>query len=311
MTTSARVMVPVEITPGMLKAATSIPEPDLTRGEVAWAANANYAVNNQRTYNGSVWNCKLAHSGRSATPDLDVNYWYREGPSNRMAPFDDYSNTKAVAAGSMTYVFQPGFINGLKIYGLEGSAYSLTIKDGPGGQTLKTWTGDLFSQAAGFYELLFTPLLPKDQLSFDDIPLAPNAEVTLTITAAPGARVAVGTIKAGDWRQFIGDGTWGGTEYGAQSERKSYTLRQYNDDGTYKTVRRPGSRNVSCTIALEAGQAMYADALLLEVEDVAVPFEATGLPGYGYLNTLGFITGAIRADNVGTTSINLKVEGNI
>lgn len=311
MTTSARVMVPVEIKPAMVKASTTVPEPDVANGETAWVANGTYAVNNQRTFGGSVWNCKLAHQGRSVTPDLDPNYWYREGPTNRMAPFDDYANTKAIATGSMTYVFQPGFHNGLKIYGLEGSSYSVVIKESPGGPEVRSWSGDLYSQAAGFYELLFSPLLPTDQLSFDDIPLAPNVEVTINVSAAPGARVAVGTIKAGDWRPFIGDGKWGGTEFGAQSERKSYTLRQYNDDGTYKTVRRPGSRNVSCTIALEASQAMYADAILGEIMDIAVPVEATDLPGYGYLNTMGFVTGTIRAEDLNTASLNLKVEGNI
>lgn len=311
MTTNVRVMVPVDIVASMLKASTTIPEPDLARGEVAWVASGTYVINNQRTFNGSVWNCKLGHTGRAATPDLDPNYWYREGPSNRMAPFDDYANTKAVGTGSMTFVFQPGFINGLKIYGLEGGAYSLTIKDSPGGEIVRFWSGDLYSQAAGFYELLFAPLLPTEQLSFDDIPLLPNAEVAFTVTAAPGARVAVGTIKAGDWRPFVGDGDWGGTEYGAQSERKSYTLRQYNDDGTYRIVRRAGSRNISCTIAIEAEQAMYADALLGEIMDIAVPIEATNLPGYGYLNTVGFVTATIRADSPRTASINLKVEGNI
>jgi hypothetical protein len=304
-------MVSIDVTASMLRAGTSVPEPDTARGEVAWASGASYAVNNLRTFNGSVWACKLAHTGRTATPDLDPNYWYRDGPTNRMAPFDDYANTKAIATGTITYVIQPGFLNGLAVYGMEGGAYSITVKDKPGGQVIREWGADLYSQAAGFYELLFAPLLTTEQLSFDGIPLAPNAEVTIVISAAVGARVAVGTIKLGDWRQFVGDGSWGGTEYGAQSERKSYTLRQYNADGTYKTVRRPGSRNVTSTIKIEADQAMYADAILGEILDKAVPIEASNLPGYGYLNTIGFVTGTVRADSVSTASINLKVEGNI
>ena len=81
--------------------------------------------------------------------------------------------------------------------------------------------------------------------------------------------------------------------------------------GTYKSVRRAGSRDVTCSIKISAEQAMNADAILGEIIDTAVPFEASGLPQYGYLNTLGFVTGSIRADSHGTTSINLKVEGNI
>ena len=311
MTTSARVMVPIDVTASMIKAGTTIPEPDLANGEVAWASGGSFSVNDERTYNGSVWGCKLAHTGRSTAPDVDSNYWYRVGPTNRMAPFDDYSNTKVVSTGSLTYVVWPGFLNGLAIYGMEGSSYSIVVRDGPGGSVMREWAGDLYSQAAGLYELLFSTLAKTEQLSFDDIPLSPAAEVVITITAAPAGRVAIGTIKFGDWRQFIGEGTFGGAQYGAESNRKSRTLREYNPDGTYKIVRRATSRDVSCSIVISAEQAMVADAILGEIIDTAVPFEASGLPQYGYLNTLGFVTGSIRADSYGTTSINLKVEGNI
>lgn len=311
MTTSARVMVPIEITTSMLKAGTSIPEPDVANGESAWVASASYQVNNRRTYKGSVWACSQAHSGRAIVPESDISYWYREGPTNRMAPFDDYSNTKVVSTGSLTYVIQPGFLNGLAVYGMEGSAYSVVVRDGPGGSIMRSWSGDLYAQAAGLYELLFSTLVQTTQFSFDDIPITPTAEVTISVTAAPGGRVAVGTIKLGDWRQFIGERRYGGAQYGAESNRKSFTLREYNNDGTYKIIRRSRSRDVSCSIALAADQAMQADGILEEIMDIAVPFEASGLPQYGYLNTLGFVSGSIRADGPNAASINLKVEGNI
>lgn len=311
MTVKVRVMVPIDVTASMIKAGTSVPEPDPSKGEVAWVASASQVVGNERTYNGSIWLCKQAHSGRTATPDLDALYWTRLGPTNRMAPFDDYSNTKVVGVGSMTYVMQPGFLNGLAVYGMEGSTYSIVVRAAPGGAVVREWGGDLFSQAAGLYELLFAPLVPTQQLSFDDIPISPAAEVTITVSSAPGGRVAIGTVKVGDWRQFVENGMPGGTRHGAESTRKSRTLREYNADGTYKIVRRASSRDVTCSIVVHPDQAMQADAILGEVEDMAVPFEGSGLPKYGYLNTLGFVTGSIRADSSGVASINLKVEGNI
>jgi len=311
MTAKVRVMIPIDVTASMIKAGTSVPEPDPSKGEVAWAASVSQVAGSERTYSGSIWICKQAHSGRAITPDLDALYWTRLGPTNRMAPFDDYSNTKVVGVGSMTYVAQPGFLNGLAVYGMEGANYSIVVRDAPGGTIMRSWSGDLYSQAAGLYELLFAPLVATPQLSFDDIPISPAAEVTITVTSAPDTRVAIGTIKVGDWRQFVESGTPGGTRHGAESTRKSRTLREYNADGTYKIVRRASSRDVTCSIVVDPEQAMQADAILGEVEDIAVPFEGSGLPKYGYLNTLGFVTGSIRADSTGVTSINLKVEGNI
>lgn len=304
-------MVPVDIGTSMVMSGTTIPEPDTSRGESAWVASASYSTDVEKTSAGSIWICKTGHTGRTALPAADPLYWTRSRPTNRMAPFDDYANTKAYGTGSITYVIQPGFLNGAAIYGMEGSTYSITVKDMPGGAVVMTKTGDLYEQAAGFYELLFSPLLQLTQFSFDSIPIAPLAEVTITVSTPASGAVALGVVKLGDWRLFISDGSVGGTQYGAESDRKSYTFRKYNFDGTYQLVKRAASRNISCTVVIDETQAMYADAILAEIIDSAVPFEATGLPNYAYLNTLGFVSGRIRADSYGVTSLNLKIEGNI
>ena len=303
-------MVPVTIGTAMVKSGTTIPEPDASKGEVAWVASTSYSVKNERTYGGSRYICIAPVSGTIIPPNDPVS-WVRLGPTNRMAPFDDYANTKAVAVGSLTFVIQPGFLNGAAFYGMEGSTYTITVKDAPGGSVVLTKTGDLYEQAAGFYELLFSPLLQLTQISFDEIPLAPMAEVTITISTIPGERVAMGSIKLGDWRRFIGTGAFGGMQLGAEASRKSYTYRKSNPDGTYQIIKRPTSRDITCSLAISADEAMYADAILGEIIDTAVPFEASNLPRLGYLNTLGFVSGSIRAESFSVATINLKIEGNI
>lgn len=313
MKTSARVMVPVKIVPAMIAAGTSVAEPNTANGEVAWVPSLAYAVGDLRTSNGSVWKCARAHSGRTALPEVDAGagYWNRNGPTDRQAPFDDYSSTKARSTGEIKFVLTPGFINGVSVYGPEGAFYSIVVRNGPGGPIIREREGDLFEQAAGFWELLFSPLPAVEKISLDEIPIAPNAEVTVTITAPSSGAVAIGDIKVGDWRQLIGDASWGGVEYGARAARKSYTYREYNPDGSYRQLPRGSARDVSCTVKLDADQAMYADAILGEIIDVAVPFEASNLPRYGYLNTLGFVTGDIGPDSWGVTSLSLNVKGNI
>lgn len=310
---NARVMVPIKIVPSMVKAGTSIAEPDTTLAipEVAWVSGSNYAVGIERTYAGSEYIVTAAITGRTVTPDIDYAFWKRVGPSNRMAVFDDFSSTKSVSTGSITHVLQVGFLNGVAIYGMEGASYSIIVKDAPGGTIIRSKSGDLYEQAAGFYELLFSSLPAVSQISIDDVPLAPNAEVTITVTSSPGARVAIGTIKLGDWRRFIGDGRIGSTQYGANATLKSYTYRKPNPDGTYDTILRPSSRDVNCTVIIDAEQAMYADSILVEIINTAVPFEASDLPNYAYLNTLGFLSGSMTADNHGETSLSIKLTGNV
>lgn len=309
--TSARVMVPVKITPAMLLAGTTVPEPNTANGEVAWVASGSYTAADERTSNGSVWICRTTHTGRTALPEVDGEYWLRLGPTDRMAAFDDYTSTKAKGTGTLTYVIQPGFFGAVRVYSPTGDNCTITVRDGPGGAVVKTQTFDLFAQAAGFYELLFTTLPPLESVGMDDIPLQPGAELTVTVYASGSGAVAVGDIKAGDWRQLIGDIAWGGTDYGASAERKSYTYRAYASDGTYTTIKRGAARDVSCRITLDGDQALYADAVLGEIIDMAVPFEASGMARYGYLNTLGFVSGSLTADTYNTSSLKLTIKGNI
>lgn len=312
MTTSVRILSPISITPSMIKAGTTLAEPATAYGEVAWVSAGTYVVNDVRTFSGSVYKCAGGHTGRTTTPDLDVTYWSRQGPTLRQAPFDDYASTLASATGTLTYVLQPGFFDGVNLYRPTGSAYSITVKDAPGGTVIASKSGDLYEQALGLWELAFAPLPLLEKVSTDEIPISPTAEVTITITNGASGPVALGDIKVGGWRLLTGSATaFGGVEYGAQSERKTYTSRKYNDDGTYTTVKRGSYRDVRCTLVLEAEQAMYFDATLAEITDVAVPFEASGLARYGYLNTLGFVSATLSPPSFGITRAEITIKGNI
>lgn len=310
MTPSARVLVPIAITSAMVKAGTSIAVVDASTGEVAWAGGTAYTSGQRVNHSDSIWEAVAASTG--VTPGTNETKWLRYGPSNRMAAFDDYTGTVASATTTLTFVLQAGFFNGLDLRKMEGDAYSITVKDAPGGTVIASQSGDLYEQAAGLYELLFTPLLKRDRVTMDSIPIAPNAEVTITITAASGNRVAIGSIKLGDWRLFIGAGEWGGTQYGASAGRHSYTYRENNADGTLKRiVNRGNRRDIRCSVVVPAEEAMYADAILGEVIDTAVVFEASNTPRYGYLSAIGFLSAEMTADNFGTTSIVITLKGNI
>lgn len=312
MAASARVMVPIKITEGMVLPESTIQEPNPDTGEVAWVSGQSYDLDQERTWGGGVYVCIKKITSSTVPPGEDRVHWWRERPTDRMAPFDDYSNTKVYANGTLLYALSPGFINGINVYFPQGDTYALRVYDGKGGPLIKEQSGDLYAQAAGFWELLFAPLPALESVSMKDIPLVANTYVEVEINSPLGGKVGVGDIKVGDWRQFLGDvNHFGGVEYGAEATRKSYTYRKENDDGTWTQVPRGHARNVNCTVAISSDEAMYADALLGEIINIAVPFEATDLPKYGYLNTLGFVTGSIRADNWGKASIALTVKGTI
>lgn len=308
--TSVRVLLPVPITDASFKAGTTIDAVDASAGESAWVSAGTYAIGAECVDGDSVYSCVQAHDSRTARPSADPSYWLRKGPSNRYAAFDDYTSTTAKAGGSITYVLDVGFVDGAKLYGVKGRSYSMQAKHSLTGAVIASEDGPLYAPASGFWDLLFGQPRQIEQLALD-IPPAPGCELTLTIEDDPEKEVAVGTIKIGSWLSLIGDSEFGGAKYGASSERKTYTDRTYNADGSYTTVIRPGYRDVRCNVVIDANEASYVDSVLERIADIAVPFEASGLPRYGYLNSMGFVSGTVSADTWVTASLALNIKGNI
>ena len=305
------ILIPLEITAAMVQPGTSIASPDPAMGEVAWAASAAYVVGDERVSALAIYACHREHTGRVKPPEDDAEYWKRKAPSNLFAPFDYYTSTQAKATGSLTLVLRPGFFADVQLYGLVGDSVHIAVHDGPGGPLLKQMQEDLWEQALGLWELLFQPLGKRDKAQLSGIPISPNAQLTVTVTSVPSAPVALGTLNIGEWRRLIGTSKLGGTEYGAEVEPRSYSYIKTYDDGTYEFKRRHSATDVRMSVFLDANQAEFATATLQQVLDLPVAVQACDAPGYGYLNTMGLVTGTVRAEGFGHARANINVKGMI
>lgn len=307
------VLIPITITAAMIQASTSIAEPDLSSGEVAWVSGAAYVVDNLRvsTTAHKVFSCVKAHSGRAILPENDPEYWLKKTPSMRWAPFDKYISTAATAIGSITYTLCPGFFNAISIYGLVGSSIAVTVKDAPGGSVIFTYTADLFEPAAGLYELLFTPLVPRTKLVMKDILISPTAELTIVVSAGATDPVAIGMINVGDYRRVIGQAQWGGTEYGSSVELNSFSFIDFKADGTSEILQRGNGEDLHGTVVMPASAGRHAMQVIKQVLDVPVSCIAIDFDGYDYMNTFGLLSGSLVIDDFGTATLTYSVKGSI
>lgn len=306
---SAVILDPLTITPGHIKAGTSVPVVDVAMGEVAWVAGTHVKGASPVNCDGSLWTA-IADPG-STRPGTDAAKWRRTGPSNQMAAFDKQVYTKAVGVEVLTFVLQPGFFTGLYLAGLEGEQLEITLKSASDGELLEHWQQDLFEQAMGLFEYLYQPLRALTKFQRQDLELHPDAQLTITIRAAPGRRVAVGQIVCGFWTTLLGSGDFGGVEYGAGAEVKTYSYIETNDDGTVTIVPRNVATNITANVVVEADQLPAAFELLQRVAGKPVAFIASGLARYDYLNTFGLVSASATADTWATGSISLKVQGYI
>lgn len=253
---------------------------------------------------------KCASAGSSTiSPELDPTRWVDTRPTNKWAPFDIYTSTAAATVTTMTYVVTPGYFNAIALYGLTGSQYTLTVKDEAGGATIYTRTGYLFADPIGWYEYLFGIARSTNKLVFTEIPPRPEAEITLTITAATGEAVGLGMFAIGDYVSLAGEGEWGGALQGASAEPVTYSYIKTNSDGTTSIIRRHSATNLRVTVAMPRDE---ADAVLLamqEVLDVPVAWVTTDVQGYAGLSTFGIGSGAMRYDSFGIANFEITVKG--
>lgn len=312
MTISAVLLIPLEITADMIQTGTSIPEVDTAAGEQAWDSGTSYTGTETRVnHNGSLYSAVAASTG--VEPGTDTSKWRRTGPSNRMAALDSELNTITRRDGEITYVLRPGFFTGLTLQGMVGDQLDIEIydrpKDDPGAELVESWSGGLFEQAMGLYELLFMPLKRRTQFYLENLPLYPDAEVHVSLTSGPTSTVELALLSVGHWDTLFDSEAWGGVEYGAEAEVKSYSYMKRNDDGSMTRVRRGSGNNVICTVVIPSDEANRASELLHQIQGRPVAFIASGLPEYEYLNGFGDVSGSVNAEGPNHARISLKIEG--
>lgn len=311
-TANAVLLIPLQITGDMVDdAGTSVPDVDTDAGEIAWDSSTSYSVDDRVNHEDAIWEAQKSNT--NVEPGSDPTTWLRIGPSNRWAALDGELSTVTRAAGEITYVLRPGFFTGLFLWGLVGDQLEVTIYDRPSSdpeaEIVEHYQTDLWEQAAGLFEYLFMPLKRRTQHSMQNLPLYPDAEVHVSVTAANNAPCEIALLSIGYWDTLIGSGRWGGTQYEAEAEIKSYSYMRRNDDGTVTRVRRGSATNVNCTVVIPADEANHAASLLHEVQGRAVAFIASGLPNYEYLNGFGDVSGSVTASGPNHAHVRLRIEG--
>lgn len=301
------ILQPIAITAEMLGAGTTVAEP--APGELEWTPSTAYTVGMQRIrpQTHRVYSCVKDHSGSTVAPEDDPLNWYDEGPTQRWAPFDYYTSTVAKAAGSMSFVINPGyFIRDVALYGMAGDVVELTYRDAPGGSVVHHVEQSLFRDAPGLYEYLVMPPRRLTKLLVTDLPLVPAGELTVTLT---GESVEIGMITVGHFVSITEGATRSGTEFGAVATPKTNSYFSFKDDRV--TIKKRGrGRDLDLPVVMDRAVAAQAAQLVEDVLDVPVAVVATRTPGFEGLNTFGLITsGPVTIENANTARMRVKVQG--
>lgn len=315
------ILLPKTITSAMFGAGTNIPAVDtsITPNEVEWVTGGTFALKDRRTWNGYWYECVQAITGAPANTYAPGSaaaegWWLKDegAPTNRMAPFDKYLFTKARRAGSIVYELTPGFINGAAIYEMEADHLNITVKDGAT-DLITPIDIELWEQAPGLWEYLFGELERGDYYALKDIPINPNAKITITISRNnPLTEAAVGFISVGNWKTLLAPLTQAsGVQYGVEATTRDYSYSQEYKDGTYIDVEGRKATDINLSCVIDAAEAPSAKLLLEQILGKAVAIEVSELPKYSHLATVGRVTGSVRNPNWPTAQVDLQIKGNV
>lgn len=306
-----KVLLPIDLTSDMLVSST-IPEPDT--GETLWVSGGSYAVDAQviRTTTHMVYVSSQAHSGRTALPENDPDYWTPKCFTNRWSAFDAEINTTTVGGSPVTWVLHPGFFNSVAIYGTSASTVDITVKDAPAGSVVFSYSGSFQSEPLDWYDWAFGVYKTSNKLQVEGITPYDTAELTITITPASGTVAKVGTVLIGDMRPLLGeDATWGGTQYGASVEPVTYSYIKTDDYGKTTIKRRHSATNLRAQVVIPIEGSEYALAAVQEALDRPAGWFASDAPLYGDLNVYGLGSGTMNYDSYGRAVLSIFVKGMI
>lgn len=310
------ILLPISITEAMFGAGTNIPAVDTDAGEVAWLPSGNYAIDDLRAYGAGIYSCVKAHAAtaQSKPPDKDAVNWLFKQPTNRMAPFDEYIYTAAKKAGEIRYVLTPGFFTGYAMYGVEADHIDVKLREAAGVEPpLVSLDEEMWEQAFGEWEYLFGNLQRSTKQTRADLPMRPAAELDIRLKRSDSSVDAeLGYLAVGLWQKLLSPRSdMGGTQVGADVTPKSYSYFKRELDGSYTRRKGRVAKNISATVLIDAVEAPRVAKLLEKILDIPVAIEASNLPKYGHISTVGFVTGTVTSVDWSYSRVEIKVDGNV
>ena len=271
-----KVVKPNTLTSAMLVSTTA------TETYAAWSAPTAYILGDRviRTTTNRTYQRIIA--GTTATaPESDTVNWADIGPTNGWAMFDTQISTQSVASNALTVVIKPGLCNSLCLYGLVGSALSVTVRDGLAGPVVYSYTTTLDGTIiSDWYQYYFEPSVQLDSVVLSDLPPYGNAHITVSITGT-GA-VKCGALLAGTFYEL------GDAQYDATSGITDYSIKDTDAFGVTTFVQRAYSDRISLNLMFANAQLNKVKSVLKSVRATPCGWIGTDSEGYEVLDTFGF-----------------------
>lgn len=295
-----QVLIPTAVTAPMLVSSTA------TETVALWAAGTAYAVGARalRTTTNRIYERVVAGT-TPTTPESDVTNWFDYGPSNTWACLDAQVSTRTTANTSLVITLATGTIDSLAILNLVGVTARLQVRDGLGGTVVFDDTQGLDGNVlTDWYQYFYSdPLVLRNSVVWQNIPLYASSHATLTLTAS-GA-LALGQISFGRMADL------GYAQYGASVGIVDYSVKSTDAFGNTTFVKRAFSKRLNVELMLENTRLNRVQNTLYNLRATPALWLATDVPSLAEpLLVFGFYKDFSTVVQYATQSLcSLEIEG--
>ena len=217
----------------------------------AWSSTTNYVVGNKVHYiNGGIHHGVYTSvtSNINKPPNLNDGDWVREGPTNTYAMFDSQISTQTTGVTDITAEVLTGETDSVALLNLVGASVTVTVTD-PAAAVNPVYTSTQSLQGSTMLDwfdyFFFDPSDQRTQAIFLGIPISSaTARTAFTVSAAPGAPVAIGSFVFGRISEL------GKTNYGLSAGVIDYSVKETDQYGVTTFIVRDYSKRLTADIQI-------------------------------------------------------------
>lgn len=236
-----KVIEPIAVTDTNLTSST-IAENDYP----AWSGATAYAIGDRRIYGHVIYEALTSNTNKQ--PDLNSLDWLNIGATNRWKMFDAKVGTQSTATTSITAVITPGSANSVALVNVD-AAYADIVMTDPIAGVVYSRTIRLSSTiiSSDWYAYFTDPITARTVFTVTNLPLYPNASISITVRKEIGETVALGSLVVGMVRQW---GIRPSILTGATTGIQDYSRKERDQFGNFLIVERAFAKRARWGIIL-------------------------------------------------------------
>lgn len=201
------------------------------------------------------------------------------------------------------------YCNAIGLFGMRGASWFVEVYDQPGGVLKKELTGTIKAPARGYWDYAYGQRRYRDRVLIRDLPIFPQAEVRIRITASAGQLRRLTQVEVGKLR-FIPGVDWGGTDYGLVRTPRAFSFREDEDDGSSTTLLYGTTDDMSGRVHITGRQEDQALVQLRGLLGKGTAFTPTLDPGYEQSLVFGTLESAPTTRSSATrSSFDFQIRG--